>query len=45
MGVEQRAQIINECVDDRISPVDLAKKYNVNAKTIRAWNDNTEIDF
>ena len=29
--------IIAECVDDHISPVDLAKKYSVNADTIRAW--------
>ena len=37
LSIEQRNQIINECVDDRVSPVDLAKKYSVNADTIRAW--------
>ena len=34
---DQRAQIINECVEDHVSPVDLAKKYSVTADTIRAW--------
>ena len=34
---DQKAQIINECVDDQVSPVELAKKYSVNADTIRAW--------
>ena len=37
LTTEQRNQIIAECVDDHISPVDLAKKYSVNADTIRAW--------
>lgn len=37
LTTEQRNQIIAECVEDHISPVDLAKKYVVNADTIRAW--------
>ena len=37
LTTDQRAQIINECVEDHVSPVDLAKKYSVNADTIRAW--------
>ena len=34
---EQRQQIINECVEDMISPTDLARKWNCNADTIRTW--------
>ena len=34
---EQRQQIINECVEDMISPTDLARKWNCNADTIRIW--------
>ena len=34
---EQKSQIINECVEDMISPVDLAKKWGCNPDTIRAW--------
>ena len=37
LTTEQMAQIISECVDDHVSPVNLAKKYNVRADTIRAW--------
>jgi uncharacterized protein YjcR len=35
--VEQRARIITECVEGQISPMELARRYNVNADTIRAW--------
>ena len=34
---EQRQQIINECVEEMISPTDLARKWNCNADTIRTW--------
>ena len=34
---EQRQQIIAECVEDMISPTDLARKWNCNADTIRTW--------
>ena len=34
---EQRQQIIKECVEDLISPTDLARKWNCNADTIRTW--------
>ena len=37
---DQKAQIINECVDNHVSPLELAKKYPVNADTIRAWVHN-----
>jgi hypothetical protein len=35
--VEQRSRIITECVEGQISPMELARRYNVNADTIRAW--------
>ena len=34
---EQRRQIVAECVEDMISPTDLARKWNCNADTIRTW--------
>jgi len=34
---EQRTEIVNECVQDKVSPVDLAKKWNCNPDTIRTW--------
>ena len=34
---EQRQQIIKECVEDRINPSALARKWNCNAFAIRAW--------
>ena len=37
LTTDQMAQIISECVDDHVSPVNLAKKYSVRADTIRAW--------
>jgi hypothetical protein len=37
LTVEQRARIINECVEYQISPMELAKRYCVNADTIRTW--------
>jgi hypothetical protein len=37
LTVEQRARIITECVEGQISPMELARRYNVNADTIRAW--------
>ena len=34
---EQRQQIVNECVENHISPMDLAKKWGCNPDTIRSW--------
>ena len=34
---EQKQQIINECVENHISPMDLAKKWGCNPDTIRSW--------
>ena len=37
LTAEQRSQIIHECVEEQISPTDLAKKWQCNADTIRTW--------
>ena len=37
MTPEQREQIIKECVEEKISPADLARKWNCNKDTIRSW--------
>ena len=37
MSLEQKNQVIRECTEDHISPVELARKHNVSADTIRAW--------
>ena len=37
MTFEQRQQIITECVEDLISPNDLARKWNCSADTVRTW--------
>ena len=34
---DQRTQIIHECVEDKISPTTLARKWQCNADTIRSW--------
>ena len=34
---EQRTQIVHECVDDKVSPAVLAKKWGCNPGTIRMW--------
>ena len=37
LTLEQRQQIIKECVEDMISPTELAIKWNCNSDTIRTW--------
>ena len=37
LSQEQRLQIIRECVEDLVSPSELARKWEVNADTIRSW--------
>eukprot|EP00090_Calanus_glacialis_P044531 TRINITY_DN7950_c0_g1_i1.p1 TRINITY_DN7950_c0_g1~~TRINITY_DN7950_c0_g1_i1.p1 ORF type:complete len:1263 (-),score=483.66 TRINITY_DN7950_c0_g1_i1:324-3560(-) len=37
LTAEQRNQIVHECVEDQVSPTDLAKKWQCNADTIRTW--------
>merc|ERR1712096_79253 len=37
MTPEQKTQIIHECVEDKISPTTLARKWQCNADTIRTW--------
>ena len=34
---DQRQQIVKECVEDRISPSDLAKKWGCSPDSIRTW--------
>ena len=34
---EQRTQIVQECVEDQVSPADLARKWKCRPETIRAW--------
>ena len=34
---DQRQQIVKECVEDRISPSDLAKKWRCRPDSIRTW--------
>merc|ERR1719312_2243276 len=34
---EIRNKIVNECINDLVSPTELAKKWGVNADTIRSW--------
>ena len=38
---EQRQQIVKECVEDRISPSDLARKWGCNLDRIRTWVKNS----
>ena len=37
LSLDQRAVIIRQCVEQQISPVELSRRYSVNADTIRGW--------
>jgi len=37
----EKAKIVQECVEDKVSPVSLAKKWNCSAKAIRTWVRST----
>jgi transposase-like protein len=37
MSAETRQEIIRQCVEEQISPVELARRYSLSADTIRGW--------
>ena len=37
MSTKQKNEIIRECVEDHISPVELGRRHHMTADTIRAW--------